>query len=70
MTLEQIRALNTFMETKAAPKGWRLTGNDGYRFEENGVLVVTVLDKRGRRHWLRITPSGEITFSPTVMTCF
>ena len=70
MTVEQINAIDKFIAEKVKPKGWRLDSPDPYRFDGNGNIIVTLLDRHHAKHWINVTPTGEITFRPVVMTCF
>ncbi len=69
MTIEQKAAVDRFIVEKVTPKGWRLDSPAPYRLDDNGNLIVTLLDRHRHKHWLNVTPNGEITFRPTAMTC-
>ena len=66
LTPEQRVAIKKFA-SKAKLAGWQYA-EEGYS-RNNGTIVLTMLDSRGRKHWLQVTIKGNVSFAP-VMFCY
>ena len=73
MNERELTQLNAFKKfrVKLKAKGWKKSQSEkSIRVDENENLIIELLDPAGHKHWLKISPKGDIVFAPTRMTCF
>lgn len=63
----QYPALRAFCRKKLKPRGWKLN-REQPAYMDCDNMIIPLLDKRGKKHWLQASPKGEITFRPVCFT--